>query len=143
MSEATIKVKSLIKQKGEQDHNVEITTPGKIYKKDGSIYIFYEESELSGMEGIKTMLKISDSYVKLSRTGAAESGLIFETGVNHLSKYGTPYGEFMMETTTKSIKLDLDEKLVGSVTIEYHLSIKGLSETEHLLEIKVLNVHEE
>lgn len=142
MSEATIKVKSVIKQKGEKDHNVEITTPGKIYKKDGHIYIFYDESELSGMDGIKTMLKISDTYVKLSRSGATESGLIFEPGINHLSKYGTPYGEFMMETTTKSIGLELDENLVGVVTIEYHLSIKGLSETDHVLEIVVLNVHE-
>lgn len=140
MSDATIKVKSVIKQKGEEDHNVEIITPGKIYKKDGYIYIFYDESELSGMEGIKTMLKISDTYIKLSRSGASESGLIFEPGIDHLSKYGTPYGEFMMETTTKSINLDLDDILKGIVSVEYHLSIKGLSETDHKLEIEVLNV---
>ena len=140
MSNAAIRVKSVIKQKGEADHNVEVTTLGKVYLKEGVIYVFYDESEMSGMPGTKTMLKIKESRVQMSRSGANVSKLIFEPGVNHESKYGTPYGEFIMETSTDLINIDVDEKLVGKIQISYGLKITGLSETDHVLDIDILSV---
>ncbi|MGB3367686.1 MAG: DUF1934 domain-containing protein, partial [Acidaminobacteraceae bacterium] len=92
MSNATIRVKSVIKQDCEADHNVEVTTIGKVYMKDGVIFVFYDESELSGMQGTKTMLKIKKDLVHLSRSGNNVSKLTFEPGRSHESNYGTPYG---------------------------------------------------
>lgn len=143
MSNAAIRVKSVIKQAGEADHNVEVTTLGKAYLKDGVIYVFYDESEISGMQGTKTMLKINKDLVHMSRSGANVSKLIFEPGVRHESNYGTPYGEFIMETMTHSININVDENLVGIIQIAYHLEIKGLSETEHLLDVEILSVNED
>lgn len=143
MSSAAIRVKSVIKQDGEADHNVEITTLGKVYLKDGVIFVFYDESEISGMQGTKTMLKINKDIVQMSRSGANVSKLTFEPGKNHESNYGTPYGEFVMETTTKSIDIDVDDSLVGNIRISYHLKITGLSETDHVLDIEVLSVNED
>ena len=142
MSDAAIRVKSLIKQKGEEDHEVEVTTLGKVYKKNGVIYVFYDESELSGMQGTKTMLKIKEDSVHLSRSGSNVSKLTFEPKISHESKYATPYGEFIMETTTKSIHIDVDENLVGSIRVAYYLEIKGLSETDHILDIEILSINE-
>lgn len=140
MSNAAIRVKSIIKQSGEADHNVEITTLGKVYLKDDTIFVFYDESELSGMQGTKTMLKIKNDIVNLSRSGANVAKLTFESGVKHESNYGTPYGEFVMETTTKNIRVDVDENLVGKIEIIYHLKILGLSETDHILDIEILSI---
>lgn len=142
MSNAAIRVKSVIKQVGEADHNVEVTTLGKIYIKDGVIFVFYDESEISGMQGTKTMLKIKKEVVQMSRSGANISKLTFEPGTSHESKYGTPYGEFIMETTTKSIDIDVDENLVGKIQVSYHLKINGLSETDHILDVEVLSINE-
>lgn len=143
MSNAAIRVKSVIKQKGEVDHNVEITTLGKVYLKDGVIFVFYDESEISGMQGTKTMLKIKKDQVHMSRSGANVSKLIFEIGAKHESNYGTPYGEFVMETSTHSIDIDVDENLVGKIQVSYHLKILGLSETDHVLDIDILSVNED
>ncbi len=143
MSSAAIRVKSLIKQKGEADHNVEITSLGKVYKKNGVIYVFYDESEISGMQGSKTMLKIKENIVNMSRSGSNESKLTFEPGASHESKYGTPYGEFIMETRTKSIDIDVDENLLGKIEIKYDLIIQGLSETDHTLSIEILSINKD
>jgi uncharacterized beta-barrel protein YwiB (DUF1934 family) len=143
MSSAAIRVKSVIKQAGESDHNVEIITTGKVYLKDGIIFVFYDESEISGMQGTKTMLKIKEDFVQMSRSGTNVSKLIFEPGINHESNYGTPYGEFIMETSTKSIKIDVDEKLVGKIQVEYHLMIRGLSDSDHILDIEILSVSDD
>lgn len=143
MSNAAIRVKSIIKQAGEADHNVEITTLGKVYLKDGVIFVFYDESEISGMQGTKTMLKIKKEKVQMSRSGANVSKLTFEPGANHESNYGTPYGEFVMETSTHSIDLNVDENLLGKIRISYHLKIVGLSETDHILDIDILSVNDD
>ncbi|MGB3366029.1 MAG: DUF1934 domain-containing protein, partial [Acidaminobacteraceae bacterium] len=107
------------------------------------IFVFYDESELSGMQGTKTMLKIKKDLVHLSRSGNNVSKLTFEPGTSHESNYGTPYGEFIMETRTKSIHINVDENLVGNIEVSYHLKINGLSETDHILDIEVLSINED
>ena len=45
-------------------------TEGKAYRKGESTYIVYEESEMSGMEGVKTTLRIDrDGSVRMKRFG--------------------------------------------------------------------------
>ena len=66
-----------------EEDQMEFITDGKIYLKDGSIYLLYDESEVSGMTGCKTSLKITDNSVKMKRIGDVGFGaeLYFENGV--------------------------------------------------------------
>ncbi len=48
---------------------IELTTAGRFYRKNGSYYIMYKESELTGMEGITTTLKVEDKRITLMRNG--------------------------------------------------------------------------
>ena len=54
-----------------EEDTVEFMTEGKLYKKNGSTYIVYEETEMSGLEGVKTTLRIDDASgdVKMKRFG--------------------------------------------------------------------------
>lgn len=81
------------------------------YKKTAEGYrISYDESEVTGFEGSTTMLElVGGKKVLMNRVGAVESELVIELGTKHHCMYGTPYGEFMIGVTAKSIESTLGE----------------------------------
>ncbi len=85
-------------------------TEGKHYLKHGSHYIVYDESELSGMEGCTTTLKMNDDGIKMRRYGGANSELIFEKGKRNSSDYVTPYGTFKLEILTREMEWHISEE---------------------------------
>ena len=97
MKEIVIKIDSDIRIVGEEPQKMELMTPAKFYEKGKSFYIAYEETELSGMEGDKTVLKISDEKVVMIRYGSNPSEMIFVKGEKYATDYTTPYGVFKME----------------------------------------------
>ena len=48
---------------------IEVITPGKFIIKDNSYEVVYEESEISGMKGTTTTLKIEEERFILERVG--------------------------------------------------------------------------
>ena len=59
------------------EETVEFMTEGKAYKKGGATYLVYEESEMSGLAGVKTTLRIGDDgSVRMKRFG---SGIMLDT----------------------------------------------------------------
>ncbi|BEP27748.1 YwiB family protein [Helicovermis profundi] len=136
--ECFIRVNStIIPAKGEKQV-IEFDSEAKIYSKNGSIYILYSESEISGMEGTKTLIKAKKDKVVLKRNGSNISELIFEKGINHSQSYITPYGNFLMETLTERIDLNINENLQGTLALEYELDIKSLGKSKYMLGIEII-----
>ena len=131
-----IKVHSIITSPIGEDQKLEFGSEAKIYRKNNYIYIIYDESEISGMNGTKTTIKALSNKVVLKRTGTNISELVFEKGKEHSQIYTTPYGEFIMETKTSKIFIDFNENLVGRLYLEYTLDIKNLGISKHILEIE-------
>lgn len=129
-----LSIHSKIRKPGEPVEEYGFNTEGKMYHKDGADYIMYMESELSGMEGDKTVLKFKDGRLTMHRFGVHKSELAFEEGVKIESVYQTPYGNFDMVTYASVVDFDLES---GDVTLKYRLVIKGLSESTNTLEIKI------
>ena len=78
-------------------------TEGKLYKRNGSYYLLYDESEISGMEGCKTSLKYNENFLRMKRTGEVEGAytvIEFNKGKRFSSIYQTPYGPIEMEVMT-------------------------------------------
>lgn len=124
-----------------EEDQMEFITDGKIYLKDGSIYVLYDESEVSGMVGCKTTLKVTDNSVKMRRLGQIGMGteLYFEEGKRFCSIYNTPYGPMDLEVLTDWIDDKLDrESLSGSIDIKYQISLEGLAEGKNRLTIDVM-----
>ena len=48
-----------------QDEVIELITEGKFYKKSDAYYLVYDESEISGMQGTTTTLKIKDMTMEM------------------------------------------------------------------------------
>ena len=109
------------------EETVEFMTEGKAYKKGGATYLVYEESEMSGLAGVKTTLRIMLDTV-----------MEFHQGKRFDSVYETPYGAFPMEILTNSVVNDLEpERITGNLFIDYEIALRGLSEMRSLLNIEV------
>ena len=58
MKRVLVSVKSVQRDIDGQDTVVELISPGTSHEKNGVQYIRYEESSVTGLEGVKTTIKI-------------------------------------------------------------------------------------
>ena len=115
-------------------------TEGKLYQRGDNIYLTYDESEFSGMEGCRTRLTLSDNIVRMTRHGSAvgiDTEIRFEKGKRYNGFYDTPYGTVEMEVLTNELKNTVSAEKGGEVEIDYSISLKGLTEGRSRLNILV------
>lgn len=125
--------------KGGEEEVIELITEGKYYRKGDTTYLVYQETELSGIEGCVTTLKITDDLIKMKRFGTASSEIQFEKGKRFNTYYNTPYGNVEMEVVTKRIENALNIKdATGSLKIEYDISLQGLVEGKNKIDIEIM-----
>ncbi|MDD3840928.1 MAG: DUF1934 domain-containing protein [Clostridia bacterium] len=103
---------------------IELITEGKFYSKEGKYYIVYKESEISGMEGTTTTIKIEDDMVSLIRLGTNNSHLVFRKGTKYVNYYNTPYGDLHMEVFPTKVESYISDT-EGSIDLRYHLDVGG------------------
>lgn len=138
MKNILVNIKSDIDQLDGEKHNIEMISEGHAYIKNGSLFIVYHETELSGMEGCKTMLKLQGNTVTMTRFGESNSKMIFDEHQKMTSRYKTPYGDFEMVIETKSLKNTMDiNTLLGHIDILYSMTLEGVSNSINHIEIKV------
>lgn len=138
MTKILIDIKSTIDQLDDDIQKIEMTTEGELYEKNGHIFLVYHESELSGMEGCKTMLKISDQTVTMTRFGGTTSKMIFDVSEPSKSVYSTPYGQFDLTITTTSLESQFDvDALKGHLKITYNMLLDQVSNSINHLEIRI------
>lgn len=126
----------------ENQDSIEFVTDGKLYFRGGAMYIVYDESELSGFEGCRTTIRLRGSEIQLKRFGEGagfDTTLEFREGKRLTSKYETPYGVFDVEVLTKHVENGLMEDGTGRVSIDYDISISGLTEGRNALELEVFD----
>lgn len=121
--------------KGEESR-IELITAGRGYEKNGVRYIVYKDSEISGLEGVTTMLKIYDQYVVLVRTGSVDHKQEFRLDEKSYSMYHTPYGTMQMGILTKNIKMAL-ASVIGTLEISYELEMNGQWQSTNTLSISI------
>ena len=120
---------------------MEFVTDGRLYEKNGYCYLIYDESEISGLEGLRTTLKFDDKSLKMKRIGADGPGteLYFEEGKRFSSVYETPMGPMEIEVLTRSVRNLMDkESSKGKIDIEYDVSMGGVAEGKNKLTIDVM-----
>ncbi len=137
----------MIKIKGSQatdesgEDTLEFVTEAKLYKRGEALYVIYEESELSGIPGCKTRLKLKNNEVQMKRFGkGAGSGseIRFEKGKRYTGYYHTPFGPIEIEVLTNRLENTLSEHGDGQLDIDYSISLKGLMEGRNRLSITMM-----
>ena len=121
---------------------IEFVTEGKWYRKGATTYVSYMESALSGVEGCKTSLTITDDKVKMKRSGkplGIPTIIEFEKGKRFKGLYDTPFGSVGMEVLTNSITTFSDkEEGKNHLSIDYNVSLRGVSESRNKLDIEIM-----
>ena len=104
---------------GEKE-KIEVVTVGEFSINGDEFIATYDETEISGMEGTKTTLKIKGNKVVLHREGTTSTKMEFQKNNTQVALYNSPYGMLELKTSTKELDLDVDEK-GGNISIKYHL----------------------
>ena len=116
----------------------ELMTEG-LYRMAGDTAVMsYLDSEATGFEGSETRVEVTGNRIaSITRTGAAHSSLVIETGKKHYCHYAMPFGEMTIGIYTHQIKNELTET-GGELYMKYTLDMNGtyLSDNEISLSIQ-------
>ena len=117
---------------------IELTTEGTMEFRDGGWDISYEETALTGMEGVTTVFRVEPDKVILTRTGKLRSEMVFQKGIIHESLYQMDFGALMIAVCAQFLyfditpeggmidlvyKIDIENSACG--TVDYHLDIRA------------------
>lgn len=117
-----INVKGIQTDDDNDPNTLELITEGKYYQKGGNYYITYKESEVTGMEGTTTTLKVGEGVVTLMRFGKVNSQFVFQKGQKHVSSYNTEYGSFTIGVYANNVDININET-GGEIRIGYEIEI--------------------
>ena len=136
MTDVVVSVKGFQRDGTGDEECMEFVTTGRRYQRDGTIYITYDESELTGLEGTTTMLKICVDHVVLVRTGSVRQHQEFRSGGRSRSTYTTPYGIVDMAVVTRHLNAsDHDGRM--DIYIVYDLEIEKSWQSSNRLVITI------
>lgn len=115
---------------------IELVTEGTLEQKGEAWELCYEESALTGLEGVTTCFLIEPQKITLTRTGKLNSQMVFREGVAHDSLYQVEFGALMITVCANRIIANISNAggmidLIYSIEIEqtaagmidYHLEI--------------------
>lgn len=109
---------------GQEPEVIELVTDGTMEFVNGGWNITYEESELTGLEGVTTTFRVEPGKVTLTRRGALNSQMIFQEGVSHDSLYQMAFGTLMLTVKASHVFFDLVPD-GGVIDLVYHIDIEN------------------
>lgn len=141
MKKVMVKIKSMQVSKETGSDTMEFVTEAKLYHRNGAAYLIYEESELSGVPGCKTRLRLRDEEVQMKRFGDGAgigNELKFEKGKRYTGLYDSPFGPIEIEVLTNELAGGFSEDGSGELEIDYEVSLKGLIEGRNRINISLM-----
>lgn len=103
---------------------IELVTEGTMEFVDGGWDISYEESALTGLEGVTTTFRVEPGKVTLTRKGALNSQMVFQEGVAHDSLYQMAFGTLMLTVKANVVFFDIVPD-GGVIDLSYNINIEN------------------
>lgn len=123
IKDVVISIRSLIDYGLEQEDSIDFTTDGVYQVEDGVAHIAYLESEVTGLLGTRTSVKILPEKVIVDRRGSLTSRMEFSPGSKSSFLYDTPMGQATMNMNTRSVRHRFDTS-GGELEIDYVLDVE-------------------
>ena len=124
MKDVVIHIDSIHRfEESEDEERIEFTTDGLYHYEDGTGYLSYLESEVTGLPGTETVVEIRPDEVVVDRRGSITSRMVFRRGEKNSFQYETPFGMATMGMDTKKIRHDFNAS-GGSMVIDYVLDVE-------------------
>ena len=119
-----ITVRSIQTYEDNAPETIELTTEGELREENGTLYLCYPESALTGLDGTQTVFAVSDDGVTLERRGKVSSRMEFRLGQVHKSLYEAfGLGTLLITVCTT----ELENRLTlcgGSLHVSYAIEIE-------------------
>ena len=103
---------------------IELVTEGTMEYRGGGWDISYEETALTGLEGVTTTFRVEPGKVTLTRRGALNSQMVFEEGVEHDSLYQMAFGTLMLTVKATFVYFDIVPD-GGVIDLSYNINIEN------------------
>ena len=117
---------------------IELITEGVLEAAGEGWKLTYEESDLTGLQGVTTTFHVEPGVITLTRKGPLSSEMVFREGQFHESLYRMEFGALMLTVCASRVRYDINttggtidltytieiEQTAAGV-IEYHLDIRA------------------
>jgi len=122
----------------QEPEQIELITEGTLDFEKGCWVVSYQESELTGLQGVTTTFRIDHDVISLERKGPLTSKMVFKEGQFHESLYEMEFGALMLTVCAARVlhnitwqggtidllyAIEIENSAAG--VIEYHLDIKA------------------
>ena len=108
---------------GQDPEVIELVSEGTLERLAEGWEICYEESSLTGMEGVTTIFRVEPDKITLIRTGKLHSQMVFQLGVLHESLYQMEFGTLMITVCATKMSYTIHEN-GGTVDLTYGIDIE-------------------
>lgn len=115
---------------------VSLEVEGQYFVRGEFTYIIYEERVEGSDEIIKSMIKLHDDCVVVTKRGAVDSSMVYKLGEDTFNHYATPFGVLKMDIHTDEIMIIESGDRID-ITIEYYMATMGSRITTCSMEIVV------
>ena len=124
MTEVVLSIRGSQEYPGQTPEVLELTTDGTMEFRDGGWNISYQESALTGLEGVTTTFRVEPERVILTREGTLNSQMVFQLGVDHESLYQMPFGALLLTVRATHLFYDIVPD-GGVIDLSYNINIEN------------------
>lgn len=135
MKDVLIKIKGVQTTPGNSEE-IELTTLGKMWRRNGGWRLRYPETAATGMEGAETTVSVADTIVEMRRKGPMDTRMTVERDKRHLCLYDTGFGEMTVGVFGQNVESSLGEH-GGECFMRYTIDINSGFESVNELHITV------
>ena len=108
----------------EQDpETIELITEGVLEPVDQGWKLIYEESDLTGLQGVTTTFLVEPDKITLSRNGPLQSEMVFQEGQFHESLYRMEFGALMITVCASKVRHEINAD-GGTIDLSYAIEIE-------------------
>ncbi len=123
---------------GQEPDTIELVTEGLLEATETGWILTYEESDLTGLQGVTTTFQVEPGVITLTRKGPLNSQMVFQENVPHESLYQMEFGALMITVCATQVRYDIEEQ-GGTIDLLYGIEIEQSAAgfIEYHLDIKV------
>ena len=119
--------------------NIELTTTGNYSRVKGRWVFLYDEMSEDKTAVIKTMIKVDDKSVTITRNGEGSSKLIMTEGERNMCHYRTQFGDILLGVYCNEVNNELSDS-GGKISMSYTLDVNASVLSENKVTIKIREV---
>ena len=124
MTQVVLSIRGSQEYPGQEPEVIELVTDGTMEFRNGGWNISYQESALTGLEGVTTTFRVEPDKVVLTREGTLNSQMVFQLGVDHESLYQMPFGALLLTVRATHLFYDIVPD-GGMIDLSYTINIEN------------------